>query len=88
MLRVDIGGGATVGTWDNALSDVVDNTLLDPNSPVFGQAQALHEGQKVRFSGRFVTSDTDCVEEMSLTLSGSIKDPEFVLVFTSVAPVD
>ncbi len=88
VLRVDIGGGATVGTWDNALSDVVDDTLIGPNSPVSGQAQKLHEGQRVHFSGRFATSDTDCLEEMSLTLSGSIKEPEFVLVFTNITPAN
>ncbi len=51
VLRVDIGDGVTVGTWDNALSDLLDGTLIEPSSPVFQRAVALRVGQRVRFSG-------------------------------------
>lgn len=88
VLMLSIGENVSVGTWDNALSDILDNSLIDPVSPVFAQAAVLRRGQRVRFSGRFAASDRDCVREMSMTMSGSVSEPEFVFVFEAVAPAE
>lgn len=86
VLEISIGPDITIGTWNNALSDISDNTLLDPNSDIFRSASAMKEGDAVMFSGSFIASETDCIEERSLTLEGSMQDPAFLIRFSSVSP--
>jgi hypothetical protein len=71
-------------TTNNDLSDILDHTLLDPSSNVFRQALSLSKGQRILFSGSFLPSETDCVQEISLTQEGSMTDPEFLFHFTDV----
>jgi hypothetical protein len=73
-----------VATWNNSLSDIRDNTLIDPTSSMFKQLAALKVGDLVMFSGHFSSSNTDCVGEKSLTLQGSMTSPEFTMRFTSI----
>ena len=47
----------------------------------------LKVGETVRFSGTFFAGDTDCFQEQSMTLGGSITDPEFLFRFSRVEPV-
>jgi hypothetical protein len=75
-----------VQTWNNALSDIEDDTLIDPKSALFAKASALSVGQEVTFSGAFRPYTTDCIREGSLTLSGSITEPEFIFRFSDVSP--
>ena len=86
VLMIDIGNDVKVGTWNNALSDIADDTLIEPNSPVFMTAMNFKVGQKVRFSGTFIPADVDCIKERSLTLSGSIRSPEYIIRFQSIKP--
>jgi hypothetical protein len=73
-----------VSTWNNAVSDVIDQTLIDPNSSVFKDLVSLKVGDLVKFSGQFSSSRTDCVGEKSVTLRGSMTDPAFTMRFTSI----
>ena len=84
VLSIAIGDKVEVKTWNNSFSDVFDNTLLDPASSIFQTLTALKTGQKVKFSGEFVTSAIDCVKESSLTMAGSMTEPEFILRFKDV----
>ena len=86
VLAVQIGDDVYVQTWNNDVSDVVDHTLIDPASALFAKASALSEGQQVLFSGSFQHSDTDCVEESSLTMDGSLTEPAFIVRFFDIAP--
>jgi hypothetical protein len=88
VLSVLIAPDIYVATWNNALSDVSDGTLIDPRSNVFTVASQLRTGQKIRFSGQFFASETDCIEERSLTLGGSITEPEYVIKFGSVSALE
>lgn len=88
LLAVDIGERTAVTTRTNADSDRQDGTLIEPGSPVFVQAARLRVGQKVRLSGRFLASEADCLKEASLTLAASMQRPEYLMVFSSVAPVE
>src|SRR3954447_3015699 len=54
---------------DLVLSDISDQTLIDPGSALFAKISTLKVGQKVVFSGTFTRSETDCIKETSLTLS-------------------
>jgi hypothetical protein len=84
VIEVRISDHVTLKTWNNSLSDIADNTLVEPGSNVFSQLGELRQGDKVKFSGRFSSSRTDCFQESSMTLHGSMSDPGFILRFRSV----
>lgn len=89
VLAIEIASGVTLKTWNNALSDIGSETLLDPLSVVFRTAAAMRVGDRVRFSGQFLPDRTDCVRESSLTMDGSMRSPEFIFRFeglTSYSP--
>ena len=67
VLSIQIAQGISIKTWNNALSDSEDRTLIDPDSTVFKQAIALKKGQKVTFGGQFFRNPTDCIREGSFT---------------------
>jgi hypothetical protein len=86
VLVIQIADGITVETWNNSLSDVMDHTLIEATSSVFTSALQLKQGQRVRFSGTFLPSETDCIEERSLSLRGSVTEPAFILRFEAISP--
>jgi hypothetical protein len=86
VLAIEIGKDIVIKTWNNAVSDAGDRTLIDPASPLFSRASSLSEGKQVVFSGTFRPSSTDCVKEGSLTMSGSLMKPEFIFRFSDVSP--
>lgn len=86
VLAVTIAPDMTVGTWNNEISDIGSNTLIEPGSQVFESASAMKNGQLVIFSGTFFPgSSGDCLNESSLTLNGKVETPEFIFRFTSVS---
>jgi hypothetical protein len=87
VLELAIGPNVYLKTWNNAFSDLVDYTLIDPSSPVGRAAIALSIGQSVIFSGEFIVdSGQGCVREASLTLAGSMTEPEFIFRFSAIVP--
>ena len=84
MLSITLSPGITVKTWNNALSDVAHDTLIEAGTGMFAKLASLKIGQKAKFSGQFFESDVDCVFESSLTLQGAMTSPEFIMRFSSV----
>ena len=84
VLSIEVASDVTICTWNNALSDIGDKTLIEPGSDLFNTAAALRKGQKVKFSGRFISDDETGFSEQSLSLDGKIKDPEFTFKFSSI----
>lgn len=84
VLAIELAPDVYVKTWNNAFSDIGDRTLIDPGSQVFGSASSMRRGQLVRFSGTFLRSETDCIKEVSNTLSGSMREPEFLFRFSGI----
>jgi hypothetical protein len=84
VLSIEVAPNVHVSTWNNALSDIGSQTLIDPSSSLFKNLANMKRGDVVRFSGRFASSDVDCVREQSVTLAGSMTDPSFTMRFTSV----
>ena len=79
------GTDIQVGTWNNSLSDMFDNTLIPQESPIYSAASQLKEGDRIVFSGTFLPTDAnDYVKETSLTESGSMSSPEFILKFKAI----
>lgn len=88
VLAIELAKDITVKTWNNAISDIGDHTLLEPGSDVFNTASHFSKGQVVKFSGSFVRGiENECVNESSLTLQGKLDEPEFIFRFSSVSPL-
>lgn len=85
VLEITIAKDIVVKTWNNALSDFQDNTLLEPSSDLFRKASNFNKGDKVSFSGYFIRYADDCIRESSLTLDGKIKKPEYIFKFEEVS---
>lgn len=79
-------------TWNNALSDIGDNTLIPPNSPVYNTLLSMKQGQKINFSGSLLMSrysdDADYYKEGSLSTSGAMLSPEFLFYFDEIIPLE
>jgi hypothetical protein len=86
VMYISVAKNITLTTWNNDLSDIGDNTLIQPGTELFRTASSLKEGQKVLFSGSFIPTTEGCVNESSMTLKGKIDDPDFIFRFSSVAP--
>jgi RNA polymerase subunit RPABC4/transcription elongation factor Spt4 len=85
VLAVSLAEKLTVTTWNNALSDAMDGTLIEPGTKLFADASAMAPGQRVVFSGAFIVSDeTGCIGEESMTLRGKLDDPDFTFRFTGI----
>lgn len=87
VLTVELADNIVVKTWNNDLSDIGSKTLIEPTSALFQKASMLREGQSVRFSGSFIKGDVDCVRESSMTLKGSMEEPDFIFRFSDIAPL-
>lgn len=87
VLAVSIAPDVLVKTWNNALSDMMDHTLIEPGTPVFAKASTMKRGDLVAFSGFFIKGkEGDCLSEGSMRLRGKVLEPEFIFRFDRVAP--
>ncbi len=84
VISITIAPFIQVSTWNNSFSDGRAQTLIDPKSPLFKILAKMKVGDTVKFSGRFFASGTDCVDEQSFTLQGSMTLPVFTLRFSSI----
>jgi hypothetical protein len=84
ILSVRVSPNVVLKTWNNALSDIFDNTLIDKNSPSYLALIELSVGDNVLFSGNFLSSDEDGVKETSITTGGSMQEPEFLFKFNKI----
>jgi hypothetical protein len=84
VLEISLAPDIRVKTWNNDFSDSASHTLIDPSSSLFGIVSQMRKGDQVVFSGAFFPSDVDCVTETSMSLQGSMTDPEFLFRFLSV----
>lgn len=88
ILSIQISPNIEIKTWNNALSDINANTLISKGSSLYSSLFELSRGQQVEFSGSFFSSKTDYVEETSMTIQGSMRNPEFLFKFKSVKPLN
>jgi hypothetical protein len=87
VLELTLSNHVWVKTWNNAVSDSGYHTLIDPEDPLFAKAVVLKKSQRVQFSGSFFPNSTDCFREGSMTLGGSMDEPEFLFRFTDISPL-
>jgi hypothetical protein len=84
QVKISLAPDIRVKTWNNDLSDSASHTLIDPSSSLFGTVSQMRKGDQVVFSGAFFPSEVDCVTETSISIQGSMTDPEFLFRFSSV----
>lgn len=68
-------------TWNNALSDMEDKTLIPHDSELYETLAKLSEGTAVAFTGHLMG-------ESSMTERGSVMEPEFIVRFSSIEPLN
>ena len=88
VLSVRVSDILSVETMNNAFSDIDYNTLIPVGSKVQQEAMALHQGERVTFSGNFVPDKDDCIKENSLTVSGDMTEPAFLFRFSAIRPAE
>ena len=88
IIEIKLSRNASVGTWNNALSDMLNHTMIEQNSELFEQLLNLSTGTKVYFSGEFFQGEDDYLEESSITEEGSMRRPELIMKFSKVEPIN
>ncbi|MCX5521249.1 hypothetical protein OSH10_22670 [Kaistia defluvii] len=83
-LTMALPDGTLVKTWNNAMSDMEDQTLVPAGSPVAQSLGKLKTGDTVRFSGTFFADEPDCYRSSRLSLTQSMMEPSFLFRFTAV----
>jgi hypothetical protein len=86
VVALEVGDDIHMSTWNNAFSDISDETLIQPGG-LFDDFLSMEEGQLVKFSGKLMGSGDSCVNDSRLTLDGKLSDPDFIFKFSSVKKV-
>jgi hypothetical protein len=84
VIGIDLGNDVKVATWNNSFSDSDSNTMIDPKSKLYSVLGQLSEGDKVIFSGHFVSDPANCLEEQSLMDENGVLTPTFSFRFDSI----
>lgn len=83
ILSIALPDGTLVKTWNNAMSDIDDKTLILAGTPLAAAVGKLAVGDAVRFSGSFFPDDPDCFRSSRLSLDQSMTEPSFLFRFAS-----
>ncbi len=82
ILSIALPDGTLVKTWNNAMSDIEDKTLILAGTPLAAAVGKLAVGDPVRFSGTFFSDEPDCYRSSRLSLDQSMTEPSFLFRFT------
>lgn len=85
ILTVRLSENTSIGTWNNALSDIMDGTLIEKGTPLYMTMLTMSVGDNVSVSGIFLPSNEDGIKETSLTLRGSMSEPDFLFKFSDIS---
>lgn len=85
ILSVRLSPNTTVGTWNNAFSDITDGTLIGKGTTLYATLMTMSVGEEVTVSGTFLPSDEDGIRETSVTIRGSMTAPEFLFRFHNIS---
>ncbi|WP_068494953.1 DUF4190 domain-containing protein [Pseudoclavibacter helvolus] len=83
-VRIEIAENMVFQTWNNAFSDIGDNTLIEPGTPMFTALTSMEEGQLVTFSGTLLTGTDSCLKKANLTDAFYAVDPNWLMVFSDI----
>lgn len=81
---IEIADRIRVQTWNNAFSDIGDNTLIPTSSKFFNDLVAMAEGDLVTFSATFLRGSNSCLKKGNLTDVFYGISPEFIVRFNDI----
>jgi hypothetical protein len=84
VITVSIGDDTDLRTGSGMGAE--KRILLRPRSDVFESVANLHDGDRVVFDGAFVPDGTACVNETSIFDRNGMLTPDFLFMFSSIAP--
>lgn len=90
VVVVSIEEDIEIGTWNNALSDSGDRTLIEQGSELYDAALELAPGDSVRFSGTLKSgseSNDRCYYTSNLTEVMSIDSPDYIINFSELQKI-
>jgi hypothetical protein len=73
---------------DNELFTVYDELIIKKGSKLYNQISDLEIDQYVKFKFNFIDGGNRGVFEKSITEEGSITEPEFVVKFITIEPIE
>lgn len=84
IVQIKLPCGAQVKTWNNALSDIADRTLVPQGSKLYEALAAMGKGKPIVFNGKLLPDEKNGFRESSLTEEGSMREPEFIIRLSAV----
>ena len=86
MITVKVGEDAELRTSNPLLAAEDERSVIRPGTSAFSEIADLQDGDRVRFSGRFLAGEDGCFQETSLRARNGMLTPGFVFRFTAVEP--
>ena len=83
-VSISVCKNVTIKTWNNEFSDMMNKTLIHIDSEIYEILLDLEKGNSVITSGSFTESDSDYFQEGSITNSGSLSEPEYLVHFSKI----
>ena len=87
-LRVQIENHIMLTTLKSEWTDTGINSLIPWRTDLHRELLSLKTGDWVIFSGKFFPSKEDGIMEISLTMHGSMTDPEFLFKFSDIKKIN
>lgn len=84
VLGIEIAHRVRLQTRTLSLGDSQSKTLIEPHTKLYNALLQLQVGDIVSFSGVTLPNTTDCHDELSLTLRGSMQSPVFLFKFIDI----
>ena len=78
----------TMGTWNNAYTDLDYKTLILPGTPLHKWLANFNEGEWVIFSGKSFVGKEDYLKEASPSETDAMLSPQFILKFEFMDKLD
>lgn len=85
ILAVEIDKNIRIETWNNAFSDIFNNTLIEIDTSVYDQLIDLEINQVILFDGNFFPND-ECIESQNLLTNSKIMKPSYTFKFSNLEP--
>ncbi|WP_421579754.1 hypothetical protein [Shinella sp. M31] len=85
IVTIRLAPNVDLKTWNNALSDVMHETMIEKGTPLYTALMEMAVDDPVMVSGSFVHSDQDGAWETSMTIDGSMTAPEFLFHFSTIS---
>jgi hypothetical protein len=83
-VEIKIADRITIKTWNNAFSDLSDNTLIPTTSNFFNDLVSMKDDDLVNFSATFLKGSNSCLKKANLTETFYGISPEFIVKFSNV----